>query len=109
MVFEPDIIVTSRDGRDRFLVVEVKLAADDLEQTERQIKRYMLRYGYPTGMLVTPDMLHIYRDTFSSYEENSVERVGDFSMVGVLDPDVISTVRAIEEARRTIKKVPAST
>ncbi|WP_437294159.1 hypothetical protein WMF45_34540 [Sorangium sp. So ce448] len=97
MSFAPDILVTSRDGTSRSLVVEVKLSIHDLQASEQQLKAYMVRHGYATGMLVTPDAVRIYRDTFASYEEGSVELVGAFSTAGVFEAGVASTIRAIEE------------
>lgn len=99
MPFEPDILVTSSDGTRRWLVAEVKLSAQGLNASEPQLKRYMVRYRYPTGLLVTPESVRIYRDTFTSYEADSVECVGEFSLIGVLDPDVLSTMSAIEDSR----------
>ena len=97
MSLAPDILVTSRDGTSRSLVVEVKLSTHDLQTSEQQLKVHMVRYGCPTGMLVTPDAVRIYRDTFTSYEEGSVELVGAFSMASVFEADVASTIRATEE------------
>jgi len=99
MGFEPDIVVHSRDGFDRFLVVEAKwqLADEDIATAEHELKRYMTGYRYPIGVMITPDTLRLYRDTFLSADASSVERVGEYSMVGVLDPDVLSTVRVIEQ------------
>jgi hypothetical protein len=100
MPFDPDILVASRDGTRIALVVEVKLAIRDLAATERQLKLYMVRNRCSTGMLVTPETVRIYRDTFTSYDEGSVERVGEFPAAGILDADAASSLRSIPEPQR---------
>lgn len=85
MSFEPDILVSSPDAHDIALVVEVKLREDALEQAEQQLKRYMFGMRCPLGMLVTPVALRLFRDTYTSYGEESIERIGEYSTRGLFD------------------------
>lgn len=80
MPFEPDIIVTEPDGSDTALVVEVKAHVQDLESSERQLKRYMVGMRCPIGLLVTPGRLWLYRDRYSGAPDDSVERLGEFDL-----------------------------
>lgn len=80
MNFEPDIIV-SEEGSPRFrIVVEAKLSLDDLERAESTLKRYMLGMGVPLGLIVSPRRLVIYRDSFTSFSDDSVKRIGAFDI-----------------------------
>jgi hypothetical protein len=85
MSFEPDILVSSPDTHDMALVVEVKLHEDALDQAEQQLRRYMFGMRCPLGMLVTPASLRLFRDTYTSYNEESIERIGEYSIRGLFD------------------------
>lgn len=61
MAFEPAIIVTGHDPSEVALVVEVKTSSRALEDSERELKRYMAGVASPMGLLVTPERLFIYR------------------------------------------------
>ena len=100
MVFEPDILVTDRDGASPALVVEVKEHIIDLVEVERQLKTYMVRMRCPVGILISSEKMFLYRDRYTGYNAESVERVGEFSMAGVLDAEVPSAVRAIKAPRQ---------
>ena len=76
MAFEADIIVSTVDGL--ALVVEAKVALPDLQQAEQQLKDYMVQMQCPVGMLVTPERLWLYRDSYLSRASQSVELVGEF-------------------------------
>ncbi len=85
MAFEPDIIVTGPESADIALVVEVKANVRDLENSERQLKRFMVAMQCPVGLLVTPQRLWLYRDRYLSSSEDSIERVGEFLIEDILD------------------------
>jgi hypothetical protein len=74
--FQPDIIVTGPDGVT--LVVEAKVSLPNLGRTEEQLRSYMISMQCPTGLLITPERMWVYRDLFSS--PPNVERVGEFDM-----------------------------
>lgn len=78
MAFQPDILVTTPDGV--ALVIEAKVALPDLECTEQQLKHYMISMQCPTGVLITPERMWLYRDTFTSLVPESVRRVGEFDV-----------------------------
>src|SRR6266511_5492031 len=94
MPFAPNILVVARDATSIALVVDVELRIADLPTTEEQLKRYMVHTRCPVGMLVTPEKLRLYRDTYTGYNEDSIKRVGEFSMSGVLDPHLAFPLRA---------------
>jgi hypothetical protein len=75
-----DIIVSSNDSTEVKLVVEARLRIGNLPETERQLRRFMLQLSCPLGLLVTPDHLWVYLDHFTSYSEESIERIGDFDV-----------------------------
>jgi|SRR5271166_168951 len=86
MNFEPDIIV-SEEGSPRFrIAIEAKLSLDSLEQAESTLKRYMLGMGVPLGLIVSPGQLVIYRDSFASFSDDSVKRIGVFDIPRNLFP-----------------------
>jgi hypothetical protein len=85
MAFEPDIIVTGPEGSEIALVVEVKMQLRDVQDSERQLKRYMLGMGSPVGLLITPERLWLYRDQYLSSSENSIARVGEFDVSKILN------------------------
>jgi hypothetical protein len=70
---QPDIVVVSPDELTTHLIVEVSLAAAEAEKA-RGLKRQMIRMRVPTGLLVTPETISIYRDTFRSYEEGAIHK-----------------------------------
>jgi hypothetical protein len=101
----PDIIVTAGSPPIVSLVVEVKQSFADLAAAEAQLKRYMFGTRCPLGMLVSAATMRLYRDSFAAYSPDSIELVGEFSMLGVL-PEVKAapaTERAVrlEEAVQT--------
>jgi hypothetical protein len=85
MSFEPDILVMSPDGDEIILVAQVKVHENWLNQEEQQLKRYMFGMRCPLGMLVTPESLRLFRDTYTSYGQESIERIGEYSTRGLFD------------------------
>ena len=76
MAFEPDIIITTPDGR--IMVIEAKVSMNDLPHTEEALKRYMVAMQYPFGLLITPEKGWVYRDSYSSVSPTSVRQVEVF-------------------------------
>lgn len=82
----PDLIVTPRGGSPVLLAVETKVyrpQGEALEVAEAQLKYYMVGHRCHTGLLVTPETLWIYRDTFRDRSPDSIQRVGEFAMADV--------------------------
>ncbi|HEV8062713.1 MAG TPA: hypothetical protein VGP68_22725 [Gemmataceae bacterium] len=77
MAFQPDILITTPGGR--IMVIEAKVAMDDLPRTEEALKRYMVGMQYPFGLLITPEKGWVYRDLYSGLSPESVKRVGEFN------------------------------
>jgi|HubBroStandDraft_5_1064220.scaffolds.fasta_scaffold596304_1 hypothetical protein len=90
----PDILVSERDGFHDALAVEVKSSALEQPAAERQLKRYMVGMSCPVGLVVTPDRLWVYRETYRTRKEDSIEPVGDFPATGLFGPDIEGTARA---------------
>lgn len=85
MGFAPDILVSSPDALDLGLVVDVKLQERSLEEAAQQLRRYMFGMRCPVGMLVTPSRILLFRDTYTSYDEASIEQVGEYATAGLFD------------------------
>jgi hypothetical protein len=79
VAFQPDIIVDGPDGVT--LVVEAKTRLPNLGQTAKQLADYMIRMQCPTGILITPVRMWVYRDRYSSPPD--VEQIGEFDMHGL--------------------------
>ncbi len=74
MGFGPDILVVSPDDLTTHMLVEVGESISAADR-ERSLKHQMIRTGVPTGLLVTPTWLTIYRDTFTDYLDSSIQAV----------------------------------
>jgi hypothetical protein len=81
LAFQPDIIVTGPDGV--MLVVEAKASLPNLELSEELLKRYMSGMQCPTGVLITPEHIWVYRDLYTTRTPQSIQRVGDFDTKGL--------------------------
>ena len=84
MPAQADIIVSSPDSTEVKLVVEAKLQVPDLKGTEHKFKNFMLQLRCPLGLLVTPQRVWVYLDRFTSYSEDSIERLGEFDITGLI-------------------------
>jgi len=76
MAFQPDILINTPDGR--VMVIEAKVAVNDLPGTEEALKGYMVGMQYPFGLLITPEKGWVYRDFCSSLSSASVKQVEEF-------------------------------
>ncbi len=85
MPAQADIIVSSPDSTEVKLVVEAKVQAPNLRETEHQLKNFMLQLRCPLGLLVSPQRLWVYLDRFTSYSEDSIERLGEFDIAGLIN------------------------
>jgi hypothetical protein len=81
MAFVPDIIISTTDGR--LMVIEAKVAINDLSRTEEALKGYMVAMQYPFGLLITPEKGWVYRDSYSSVSTASIQRVEEFDSVPI--------------------------
>jgi hypothetical protein len=80
MGFQPDILVTSPDAPRVTLVIEAKVHLPDFDRTEAQLKQYMVGMQCPIGMLITPERMWLYRDSYTSRTPDSIERVGEYNI-----------------------------
>jgi Uma2 family endonuclease len=79
MAFEPGIIITGPEPAEIALIAEVKISSRSIDDSERQLKKYMAAVSSPVGLLGTPEHLRIFRDQYLP-SEDSVIRVGEFSV-----------------------------
>jgi hypothetical protein len=77
MPFDPDIVVTEEGSSHALLIVEAKLGNLGLG-ADAPLKHYMWEMGCPVGLLISPQEISIYRNLFTSYSDESVERVRAF-------------------------------
>jgi hypothetical protein len=94
MAFEPDIIVTTPDNR--IMVIEAKVAMNDLARTEEALKRYMVAMQYPFGLLITPERGWVYRDSYANLSPASVQRVEEFDSTPIWREDPPRSPRDFE-------------
>ena len=79
MAFTPDFyVVTVGSPATIQLVIEAKLRPDVDASGEAQLKRFMLAMGCPVGLLITPNKMWIYKDSYTNRTESSIERRGPF-------------------------------
>jgi hypothetical protein len=72
----PDIVVTKPDSPEVVLAVEVNAGAGDMLLGEAQIKDYMAHQSCPVGMLVTPEDALFFRNPYTGYEADTIQRIG---------------------------------
>ena len=79
MAFTPDVIVTTDYSPATIaLVGEAKGAGADIEEEALRLKEYMLQMGCPVGIILTPQVLRIYKYRFLGRTQDPIELVGDF-------------------------------
>src|SRR6266446_4728738 len=78
MAFQPDIIITTPDGIS--LVAEAKVTLPNLKRTEEDLKQYMVRMQCPIGMLITPERMWLYRDSYTTRAPDSIQQVGEYNI-----------------------------
>ena len=90
MAFTPDVIVTTDYSPATIaLVAEAKSATANIEEAALQLKEYMLLMSCPVGIILTPQVLRIYKYRFRGRTQDPIELVGDFSpreLLGKLEP-----------------------
>lgn len=80
MAFQPDVIVTGSDPSEVLLVVEVKTSSRNLSASERLLKQYMTGVRSPTGLLVTPEFIWLFRDKYLASVDDSIVEIGEFNV-----------------------------
>jgi hypothetical protein len=98
MPAEIDIIVSSPDSTDVRLVVETKLALRDFNSAESNLRNSMWQLSCPLGLLITPDKMWVYSDSFLSAGPESMEKIGEFGIEDLLSFD--KKDNSPQEARR---------
>lgn len=81
--FRADLVVFEPDNS-RSVVVEVKRNPAGCETGIRQMKSFMAGNHCPVGLFVTPQQTRIFRDSYESYEADSVLEVGRYPTAKLL-------------------------
>jgi len=77
MLFDPGIVVTEPGSSHVLLIVEAKAGGSETT-SEPQLRNYIWEMGCPVGLLVSPSKIVLYRNLFTGYSDESVERVGAY-------------------------------
>jgi hypothetical protein len=105
MAFQPDILITTPDGIT--LVVEAKVSLPNLERAEEDLKQYMVGMQCPTGLLITPKRMWLYRDSYTTRSPQSVRRVGEFNLTRLWDwPPPLQGARFEMFVQRWLEDLP---
>jgi hypothetical protein len=80
MPAEIDIVVSSPDSTEARLIVETKLVLRDRSAAVNRLRTAMLQMSCPVGLLLTPEKMWVYADTFESARPDSIESVGEFKI-----------------------------
>ena len=79
-MFEPDILISARDGAEVHVVVEVKASVAGLDLVQDELRRFMVLTNCPVGLLVAPNRVRLFRNWYRSYTADSVELLGDYTV-----------------------------
>jgi len=74
---DPDIVVTDPGSSHVLLIVEAKVR-ESVSESEPQLRHYMWEMSCPVGLLVSPRTIVLYRNLFTGYSDDSIEKVGTF-------------------------------
>lgn len=78
MPFNPDIVVTEPGSSHVLLIVEAKTNSSP-SQSEPQLKRYLWEMSCPVGLFVSPKSIALYRNSFTGYSNDSIQKLGEYS------------------------------
>jgi hypothetical protein len=78
MRFHPDIIVTGADSSRVLIAVEAKTDEREFRVVAEDIRKYLSSMSCPLGLLVFPERLWLYQNTFSGTDESSIEERGPY-------------------------------
>jgi hypothetical protein len=97
----PDIVVMKSDSPEVLLAVEVKAGAIRSRDAEEELKAYMVRQSCPIGMLVTPEGTSFFRNRYTSYDPEAVQKIAECQTAELLDgiPDKASVTEEYLESR----------
>lgn len=85
MATAADIVVTAPDSTEVKLVIETKLRFTAAVDAEDQLKQYMWLVRCPLGLLVSPERMRVYRDTYTSPSPATIERIGEYDTRAAID------------------------
>lgn len=71
-----DIVVRDPEGGELALVVQVRAADSEITgELVRRLKAYMMNSRCPVGLIVTPEKVHFFVDSFRDFSEASIEEI----------------------------------
>jgi hypothetical protein len=94
-----DIIVRSPDSTEVKLVVETKLFINDMAAVEEELKSSMVHLSCPVGLIITPEKMWVYADTYSSSDVASIQGVGEFKISHLLSYKHSANERTADQSR----------
>lgn len=77
----PDIVVTRPDSSEILLAVGIA----SVPVAEAALKTYMVRQSCSAGMLVTPQETLFFRNRFTGYEPETIQKIGECQTSELLD------------------------
>ena len=81
----PDIVVTKPESPEPLLAIEVKAGSAGTRAAEPQLKKYMVHQSCPIGMLVTPEDTLFFRNRYTGYGPETIQRIGECRTNELLD------------------------
>jgi hypothetical protein len=108
----PDIVVTKPDSPEVLLAVEVKAGAGGALVAETQIRDYLVHQSCPIGMLITPEGTVFFRNPYTGYEPDTIQKIGecrtDELLGGMHDRVVNVEPYLVLQVEQWLEKLPTS-
>ncbi len=83
------------------------MSLPNLERAEEDLKQYMVGMQCPTGLLITPKRMWLYRDSYTTRSPQSVRRVGEFNLTRLWDwPPPLQGARFEMFVQRWLEDLP---
>jgi hypothetical protein len=86
MAFVPDIVVTGPDTPHVLVAVEAKTEAGEaqFQRVAREIRQYLFRMSSPVGLVVFPERLWVFHNTYAGTDESAIEQLGPYDLPNIL-------------------------
>jgi hypothetical protein len=80
MPFVPDIVVTGADSPRVLVAVEAKTDETQFDRFAREISQYLWRMSSPVGLLIFPEHLWVFYNTYSGVDEKAIKQLGPYEL-----------------------------
>jgi hypothetical protein len=84
MPFVPDIVVTGPDTPRVLVAVEAKADEAQFQRVAREIRQYLFRMSSPVGLVVFPERLWVFHNTYTGTDESAIEQLGPYDLPNIL-------------------------